>query len=152
MKKMTLILIVMISFGLTVTGQNKKSYHIDFTNPKSVVNAIFYAAQTKDFAVMQQLCDPNGQGDGDTQKLCAISQIAKQVGDDDDNGDNQKKLDEFVKMFRSARINGTISYNDREGTQYARVPFLFNPSERESRNSETMELVKRNGKWYLSNF
>lgn len=152
MKKITLILTVFILTSLTVVGQDKKFYDIDFTDPKSVVNSIFYAAQAKDFGIMQCLCDPYGQGDGDTKRLCSISAIAKQIDDYGGSENTQKGLDEFVKMFESGRVSGQVTYEKYEGTEYANVPFLFNHPGGESRSDESMKLVKRHGNWYLSSF
>lgn len=149
---MTLILTAFILTSLTVVGQDKKSYDIDFTDPKSVVNAIFYAAQANDFGIMQCLCDPYGQGDGDTKGLCSISAIAKQIDDYGGSENTQKGLDEFVKMFESGRVSGQVTYENYEGTEYANVPFLFNHPGGESRSDESMKLVKRHGNWYLSSF
>ena len=149
MKKMTLILTVLIMTRLTAVGQEKKSYNIDFTDPKSVVNAIFYAAQAKDFGIMQCLCDPYGQGDGDTKRLCSISAVAKQIDDYGGSENTQKGLDEFIKVFESGRLSGQVTYEEYRGTEFANVPFLFGG---ENRIDESMKLVKRHGNWYLGSF
>jgi len=152
MKKLAFILTVFVLTSLTVAGQDKKTFEIDFTDPKSVVNTIFYAAQIGDFSIMQCLCDPYGDGDGDTKGLCSISQIAKQIEDYEGSENTKKGLDKFVKMFESGRISGQVTYEEYEGTQYANVPFLFNHPGGESRSNESMKLVKRHGNWYLSSF
>lgn len=150
MTRLTLILSVLVSTSFMAVGQDKKSYDINFTDPKSVVNAIFHAAQTKDFGILQCLCDPYGQGDGDTKGLCSISQVAKQIEEYGGSENTKKELDGFVKMFESGRISGQVTYEDYEGTQHAKVPFWFNHPGGESRSNETMNLVKRHGNWYLS--
>jgi hypothetical protein len=55
-------------------------------------------------------------------------------------------------MFESGRISGQVTYESYEGTQYAKVPFLFNHPGGASRSEDTMKLVKRHGNWYLSSF
>lgn len=152
MKKLVLILTAFLLTSLLLVAQEKKSYEIDFTDPKSVVNAIFYAAQTKEFSIMQCLCDPYGEGDGDTKRLCSISQIAKQIEDYGGSENTKKGLDEFVNMFESGRISGQIIYSENEGEKYSKVPFLFNHPGGDRRSDETMILVKRHGNWYLSSF
>jgi len=153
MKQLVLILTILASTSLTAVGQDKKSYDVDFTDPKSVVNAIFYAAQTRDFAIMQMLCDSYGEGDGDTKGLCSIAAVAKQVDDYGGSENTKKGLNEFVKMFESGRITGQVTYHKGDnGTEYASVPFWFNHPGGESRSEETMKLVKRHGNWYLSSF
>jgi hypothetical protein len=138
--------------GKWETVQKNKSYEIDFKDPQSVVNAIFYAAQTRDFGVLRCLCDPYGKADGDTKGLCSISQIAEQIEDYGGSENTKKILDGFVAMFESGRISGQVTYEDYEGTQFAKVSFLFNHPGGENRRDETMKLVKRHGNWYLSSF
>jgi len=152
MIRLILILTVLVSTGFMAVGQYKKSYDIDFADPKSVVNAIFYAAQTKDFGILQCLCDPYGQGDGDTKDICSISQVAKQIEGYGGSVNTKKELDDFVKMFKSGKISGQVTYEYYKETQYAKVPFLFNHPLGASRSDETMNLVKRHGNWYLSGF
>ena len=152
MRQLFLILFTILNF-LAVKGQEKKSYNINFTDPKSVVNAIFYAAQTKDFTILQCLCDPFGQGDGDTKRLCSISEIAKQIDSYGGNENTKKGLEEFVKSFEGGRTTGQVTFDKGEdGTEYASVPFWFNSGAGEDSNNETMKLVKRHGNWYLGSF
>jgi len=152
MKQLSLILIFIYSTSIVSFGQNKKNYKIIFTDPASVVNAIFYAAQTRDFAIMQCLNDPYGESDGDVNGLCSISNIAKQIKEDGENENIKKGLDEFVKYFESGRITGEITYSEVDGIEYAEVPFWFNHPGGESRSNEVMKLVNRYGNWYLSGF
>lgn len=152
MKRSTLILAALLSTSLTAVAQDKKTYEVDFTDPKSVVNAVFYAAQTKDFAIMQILCDPYGQGDGDTKWLCSISQSAEQTDAQNASEDAKSKLSEFVEMFEPGRINGEVTGETYKGAQYVNVPFHFNHPNGESRSNESMKLVQRYGNWYLYSF
>ena len=46
---------------------------VDLTDPASVLQAVFTAAQTEDFAVLSSLCDPQGENDDDTALICAIT-------------------------------------------------------------------------------
>jgi hypothetical protein len=152
MKKLLLILILICSTSLLSVGQNKKIYKINFTDPGSVVNAIFYAAQTRDFGIMQCLNDPFGDSDGDVKDLCSISNIAKQNEEYGGDDNIKKKLDDFVKYFELGRITGQITYSELDGFQSAKVPFWFNHPGGESRSNEVMNLVNRYGNWYLSSF
>jgi hypothetical protein len=105
---------------------------VDFTDPASVLEAVFTAAQTEDFAVLSGLCDPQGENDDDTALICAIT-----AGHPD--------KDSFVQYFALAKIAGEAAV---EGDR-AEVPFLFGP---EGDQEETMGLILRDGKWYLSGF
>ncbi|MCT4638141.1 MAG: hypothetical protein N4A72_10565 [Bacteroidales bacterium] len=150
MKKLVIILTVLASISFGVNAQSKKAFELNFTDPQSVVNAIFYAAQSKDFAIMQCLADPYGEEDGDVKYLSSISQVAKQAKDSETN--NNKKVDEFVSMFKTGKINGEVTYKKQSGVEYANVPFWFNHPGGERRSNETMVLVKRYGNWYLYSF
>jgi tetratricopeptide (TPR) repeat protein len=106
---------------------------VDFTDPVSVLQAVFTAAQTEDFSVLSGLCDPRGENDGDTAFICAIT------------ADHPDK-DSFVAYFAKAKVVGdAVIDGDR-----AEIPFLFGPDG--DQGETTMGLVKREGKWYLSDF
>lgn len=105
---------------------------VDFTDPVSVLQAVFAAAQTEDFAILSSLCDPQGENDDDTALICAI------------HADHPDK-DSFVEYFARATVAGDAAIDgDR-----AEIPFLFGPGGDEE---ETMGLIQRDGKWYLSGF
>ncbi len=152
MKQITLILALFACTLITAIAQEKSSFEIDFTNPKSVVEAIFYAAKTKDFAILQCLCDPYEEGDGDVKEICSVSTLANKANADGKNENIEKSLDQFARVFGPGRINGEVTYEKFRGTPYANVPFHFNHPGGESRSNESMKLVKRYGNWYLSSF
>ncbi len=105
---------------------------VDLTDPASVLQAVFTAAQTEDFSVLSSLCDPQGENDDDTAFICAIT------------ADHPEK-DSFVEYFAQAQIAGdAVIDGDR-----AEIPFLFGP---DGDREETMGLIQRDGKWYLSDF
>lgn len=104
------------------------------TSPESVVQTIFDAAQSGNLALLQGLCDPQGENDNDTQTICNWAT---------DETDRQ----EFFNYFAAAKINGEAVISP-DGTQ-AQVPFLFGPN---GDNEETMELINRDGRWYLYSF
>lgn len=134
-------------------GQVKSTYNIDFTDPKSVLNTIFYAAQTKDFSILQMLCDPYGKGDKDTGQLCSLASINEQIEEYGGNEKTRNIISDFVSMFETGRITGQITYEtDENGTQYSIIPFWFNHPGGESRSNETMKLVNRHGNWHLYSF
>jgi hypothetical protein len=107
---------------------------VDFTDPASVLQAVFDAAQSGDFAALQNLCDPLGENDSDTQMICDLAT------------DNTERAS-FVEFFEKAQINGDAQIS-LDGSE-AEVPFLFGPDGQEE---ETMKLINRDGNWYLSSF
>ena len=103
--------------------------------PANVVNAIFYAARTQDFQILGELCDPEGKGDGDTRSICDLA--------------FSKENEEFVEVFKNGKVSGSTTNESNEYGDFAAVPILFGPK---GDKKETMNLVKRDGKWYLSSF
>ena len=92
----------------------------------------FAAAQTGDFILLSDLCDPLGGNDGDTELICAIT---------DDHADK----DMFIETFARAKLNSdAVISGDR-----AEVAFLFGPDGDEE---ETMVPIQREGKWYLYSY
>ncbi len=105
---------------------------VDFSDPVSVLQAVFTAAQTEDFSVLPSLCDPRGKSDEDTTFICAIT------------ADHPDK-DSFVEYFAQAKIAGDAVIDGNR----AEIPFLFGP---DGDREETMGLAQRDGKWYLADF
>ncbi len=134
MKKI-LFIVILSSFLFTsiVTGLSERKIilkKIDQTKPENIVKALFYAAKTKNFKILKNLCDPTGKGDGDTKRICKMP---------------KKMVKDFVLYFKKGKIWGkTLIKKNR-----AQVPFLFGPK---GKKKETMNLVNRKGKWYLSSF
>ena len=109
-----------------------RSADVDFRDPKSVIGSVFYAAETGHTGHLAALCDPAGGSDEDTRRICAMHPGAPD-------------WKSFRDSFASARMNGEPRvHGDR-----ARLDFLFGPG---GRSSETMELVRRDGRWYLLDF
>ncbi|HTE56108.1 MAG TPA: hypothetical protein VK698_34890 [Kofleriaceae bacterium] len=105
---------------------------VDFRDPKSVTASIFYAAGHGRSEHLAGLCDPTGAADVNTRRICATHPGAPD-------------WDSFRRAFARARLNG----EPRVSGDHARIDFLFGP---EGDDSETMELVRRDGRWYLSSF
>lgn len=101
-------------------------------SPEAVVQAIFDAAKTQDFATLPGLCDPLGQNDEDTALICAITA-------------QHPQKDAFVQIFAPGKISGKAIVKDNQ----AQVPFLFGPA---GDKEETMDLILRDGQWYLLGF
>ena len=106
---------------------------VDHTNPEPVLDAIFLAARTSNATLLSGLCDPKGENDGDTKTLCNLTE-------------ESPKWTEFKRFFAKgvrispvARIRG-----DR-----AKLNFLFGP---DGRKPEEMNLIRRNGLWYLLSY
>jgi hypothetical protein len=112
--------------------ENKTKYKVDHSDPAMVLQAVFDVAKGADPNVLAGLCDPEGQNDNDTRRICDLA-------------DGFAANDEFVLYFAHAKLNGPPLV---EGT-LASVPFLFGPN---GDREEVMEMVERDGKWYLKSF
>ncbi len=103
-------------------------------SPEGVVNAVFTAARTTDFASLANLCDPTGENDKDTRLVCELAT-------------DSEFRDRFVEYFSQGKITGDAQISD-DGNS-AEVPVLLGP---DGDKEELMKLIKRDGKWYLSSF
>lgn len=101
--------------------------------PDGVVKYLFASAKNKDFSKLRYLCDPYAENDGDTKRLCNVEMYTN------------KYKEEFIREFQNGRIIGEPKI---EG-DIAKVEFAFG---RSSNKLETMNLIKRNGNWYLGSF
>jgi hypothetical protein len=102
--------------------------------PEMVVQTIFDAAQSGDFAPLKDLCDPLGENDDDTQMICEVAT-------------DETHRASFVKWFTKGKVTGDAEISpDGSG---AEVPFLFGP---DGDQAETMVLINRDGVWYLLEF
>jgi hypothetical protein len=114
------------------------------SSPITVVETLFEVANNQKFELLQYLCDPQQENDGDTDCLCALS---------DDyiphkcplNSHNRVSKKEFSRYFKNGKISGDVKF---EG-DVAFVPFYFGP---DGNDEETFRLIKREGKWYLKGF
>ena len=109
-----------------------RSADVDFADPKSVVGSIFFAAEHASVAHLPGLCDPTGPVSPAARRVCAARPGAPDWAS-------------FRRAFARGRLNGEPRvHGDR-----ARHDFVVGPGGDES---ETMELVRRDGRWYLSAF
>jgi hypothetical protein len=122
---------------LALGGCDKKvddrgSSTVDFTDSKRVLSSVFYAAQSGHSEHLATLCDPEGEANSHALRIC--SQV---------EGSDEWKA--FVEQFSKGRLIGEA----RIAGDRALVNFVFGKS---GTQRETMELVRRDGRWYLLAF
>lgn len=103
------------------------------SDPAWVVNQIFEAAKNSEYETLLKLCDPEGEGDGDTRQICSIYSSPKEA------------KNEFNSYFKFGQIIGKPVIVENQ----AKVQIKFGPN---GDRDETMNLIQRDGKWYLSSF
>jgi hypothetical protein len=103
------------------------------SDPKKVVEMIFTAAKTGNFNPLMNICDPLGEGDSDTRSLCKIANAGPEG------------QEEFKEYFKFGQVIGNAVIDGNRAV----VQFKFGP---QGNRDETMNLVNRNGLWYLSSF
>ncbi len=123
---------LLVLVGCSKTIDDGGSDHVDFSNPKRVVSSIFFAARTGRASHLASLCDPEGSANQYAKRICHL-----QVGDAD--------WASFVENF----AEGTLTGEPRITGDRAMINFAFGKSGNES---ETMELVRRDGRWFLVAF
>jgi hypothetical protein len=104
----------------------------DQSDPVVVLAEVFAAARSGEVSGLAHLCAPGGDADRDVLRICGLAT--------DETG-----LEEFSTFFRAGQISGEPTI---EGERAA-VPFLFGP---DGTRPETMNLVQREGLWYLQSF
>lgn len=109
-----------------------RSADIDHANPKSVLGGVFYAAETGDDKVLAELCEPGGAGTQSVLRICGLTK-------------DSPEWSSFRQSFARGRLNG----EPRISGDRALLHFVFGP---EGKDSETMELIKVDGRWYLHGF
>jgi len=101
------------------------------SDPADVVKLLFKAAKSGDYSGLSNLCGQGG--DGDMKDICDL--------------ENQpaEKQEEFQSYFSKGKVVGDAEIEGNE----ARVKIKFGP---DGNDDETMVLMKKNNKWYLSSF
>ena len=153
-KTASLLILVLValtssSWGQVVQTQEptiaaKTETAFDQADPSSVVLRLFDAAIADDPQMLMGLCDPQNENDGDTDCVCALpaGYVPHKCPED---SRNRIPWEDYKHIFEHAKLTGEVTI-EGEG---AMVPFLFGP---EGSRPETMILVKRGEKWYLSSF
>jgi hypothetical protein len=127
MKKSLLLLFV---FAVLMCSNTVIGHEVDQSTPEKVVEAVFNAAKSGDIDHLKGLCDPKGENDGDTKRICQLTEA---------------DAAEFMEYFKKGKVNGEAQIDGDK----ASVPILFGP---EGKTKETMIVVKRGDKWYLYSF
>jgi|GEM_PF-673094 len=116
-------------------GENPPKKFIDQTKPEGVVSAIFEAAKSGDCAPLKALLPPSGNCDGDVKRICGVAEA------------DPKSQSNFRSFFQKGKVDGKAKIS-ADGKK-AQVNFLFGA---DGTKTETMNLVKEGGKWYLASF
>ncbi len=127
-----MVVALLVAAGCAKEVQDPRSGRVDFANPKSVTGSVFYAAESGRVEHLRGLCDPRGENDDDTASICAMTPASPE-------------WDDFRRQFAHGKING----EPRVSGDRAALHFVFGP---DGTRSETMELVRREGRWYLFSF
>jgi hypothetical protein len=103
---------------------------VDQSNPVAVLEAVFAAARSGQYAPLAPLCAPNA--DGDTRMICSVAT-------------EQTNVAEFQRFFSTGQVTGPAVVNGAAAT----VPFSFGP---DGRRTEEMNLAQIDGRWFLVSF
>ncbi len=103
------------------------------TSPKWVAEQVFNAARTGEVAILGTLCDPVGELDFNMQRLCRVPEFDK------------VKKEDFMNYFKTGSVLGDPLIVGN----LASVKVKFG---QDGTREETFEMIKRDGKWYLSRF
>lgn len=142
----TLHILIGLFFSLCPSHPSSTAhYDLDRKDPESVVGAVFYAAQSDDYAILEDLAAP--KGDGDTRRLAALAKLHSRAPN---APETLKKIKAFKHFFEKGQLTGEVQYwSTEDGTRMAQVGFLFGP---DGQKNECMQLVERKKHWYLFSF
>ena len=122
-------MMISIAATIVITACNSKPSDPQ-SNPKALAEAIFNAAQSGSYSSLPALIDADA--DGDSKRIAlAASDAATAQG--------------FQQYFAKGKVNGEPVINGVK----ASVNIFFGP---DGNKEETLEMVKRDGKWYLQSF
>ena len=110
----------------------EEASQVDHSDPAAVLQTVFAAAQSEDFSDLAGLCDPLGENDDDTAMICAITA-------------DHEMVDTFIEYFSQGEILGEAEVEGDTAT----IPFSFGP---DGDQEEIMNLIMRDGIWYLLSF
>ena len=127
-----LLLTAIVAFGCSKTIDDRGAEIVDFTNPKRVLASVFFAAKHDKADHLATLCDPEGSANKHALRIC------RQTWQGEDWRSFQRQFAQG-RLIGEARISG-----DR-----ALINFVFGP---QGTDPETMELVRRDGNWFLKAF
>ncbi len=127
------VVIIPVLFSGTVSysqevADDHKEFTIDFKDPVSVVNAIFYAAKTKDTNILWILQDPGMQADKAIYDICTLV--------------TKREMKKFCDFYKDGRIVGDVEYINN----FARVKIS---GVNQEDTIYTVTLAKRYGNWFL---
>jgi PBP1b-binding outer membrane lipoprotein LpoB len=105
----------------------------DQSTPKGVAEMVFGAAKSGDYSKLKDLCDASLDTDGDAKHICDVS-----TGDD-----------ELKAQFKEHFSKGTVTGEPVIEGDNAKVDILFGP---DGTKKETLNMAKKDGKWYLTSF
>ena len=111
-------------------------YHKTFDfqkTPEGLMSYIFESIKAREFTNFRYLCDPYAENDSDVNAFCYVEILSKE------------SKEELFNNFKNARLIGdTIVNGDRAAVEFAYGPYTD--------KLESMELINRNGFWYLLSF
>ena len=105
----------------------------DQSTPQGVAQMVFGAAQSGDYSKLKDLCDASLDTDGDAKHICDVT-----TGDD-----------ELKNQFKEHFSKGTVVGDPVIEGDNAKVEILFGP---DGTKKETLNMTKKDGKWYLVSF
>jgi hypothetical protein len=103
-------------------------------NPIWLVEWIFEIANTAEYYLLYDLCDPMEENDGDTRSICQIAEAT------------EEEQNAFSGIFGPGTVTGDVIYTSKTT---AKVPITFGY---DSEVNEELNVVLRDGKWYLLSF
>ena len=113
-------------------GGCKENLSADQSTPQSVAEIMFASARTGKYDILKNLCSSDIDTDSDSKKVCEVS------------GDAALQQN-FSEYFTKGKIIGEPTIDGNKAV----VKILFGP---DGNREESLNLVKKDGKWFLASF
>ena len=128
MKKTFLYLSAALLFFASCKGKSSANQ----STPQGVAEMMFNSAKTGEFATLKSLCNEAIDTDGDSKKVCEVAT----------DTEFQKS---YVEYFSKGKVNGEPTIDGDK----AAVKIFFGP---DGTKEETLNMVKKDDKWFLVSF
>jgi len=176
--RIVMVLLVLFSLIYRVDAQTLDTFKLDQKDPVSVVNAVFYAAKSGGFEMLEPLSDPEGYGGRDTKLLLMLSDTSVEnertinlflsEAGDQYKGVPEEEIKRIVKqiildsrrgyfdLFSNGKISGAPEFfmgtEGEPNTPSAYVPVRLSSEDRLTDYDGSIHLIQRDEKWFLISF
>ena len=127
----------------------------DLENPIDVINILFHVAETKDFKLLNLICNLEGieaikEGSSKNCDVCGICPLANH--NKSEAGHNSSSRDEFVDMFKGGYIDSLFKFSYMGEIRLAEVPVVLFINNKMFNYRIILFQDSESNRWYFGDF